>query len=468
VVYPVTVVGAGPGSEKYILPLAWGVVEEADLLVGGESALSIFEAAGKEKIRIRGDLQGVLDHVAEARETKRVVVLLSGDPGFFSLLPLLRKRFGVENLRVIPGISSLQLGCARLGLNWHDMAVASVHGRGLEQLQQVCSAGKVAVLTDEHCTPAVVCRYFLEHGSHFSLVWVLTNLGRPGEEITLTGLKEGAEIDDRGNSIVILLREDACEGISCASEEKAAVEEPAVEDAVEEPAVEGLAVEEEPFFEELVIKEVIEEAVVEELAIEEWRDVVTPGLANELFMRTRTPLSQEEVRALVLSKARLCRGMVVYDLGAGTGGWTVETARLIATGRVYAVERDPAAAELARMNLKRFGLTNAYVVTGEAPDACAEFPRPDCVLVGGSGGRLQDIVQSAASWLCPGGRIVLSAVTPDTFSAAWGLLQGDSWEQLDAVLLQVSRVVSRGEARIFQGENPVFILQAVRREGSDS
>jgi len=78
---------------------------------------------------------------------------------------------------------------------------------------------------------------------------------------------------------VILLREDACEGISCASEEKA---------AVEEPAVEGLAVEEEPFFEELVIKEVIEEAVVEELAIEEWRDVVTPGLANDLFMRTRT------------------------------------------------------------------------------------------------------------------------------------------------------------------------------------
>jgi siroheme synthase len=59
VVYPVTVVGAGPGSEKYILPLAWGVVEEADLLVGGESALSIFEAAGKEKIRIRGDLQGI-------------------------------------------------------------------------------------------------------------------------------------------------------------------------------------------------------------------------------------------------------------------------------------------------------------------------------------------------------------------------------------------------------------------------
>ncbi len=444
-VYPVTVVGTGPGNRDYLLPAALDAVQEADLLVGGKSALSLFSDVEKEKQLIKGELQGILDYIAVMRETRRVVVLLSGDPGFFGLLPHLRKRFGMENLRVIPGISSLQLGCARLGLHWHDLAVASVHGRGLGQLERVCSAGKVAVLTDGQFTPAAVCRFFLEKGCHFPLVWVLTDLGRPGEQVTLTDLQEGAEVVGRGNSIVILLREDSCRGVFSNSKDKAAVEE--------------------PVFEELAVEE---EAVVGEPAVEEWKNVVTPGLANELFVRTKTPLSQEEVRALVLCKARLHKGMVVYDLGAGTGGWTVETARLIAPGRVYAVERDPAAADLARTNLKKFGLSNALVVTGEAPDVCAEFPRPDCVLVGGSGGRLGDIVQSAASWLSPGGKIVLSAVTPDTFSAAWGLLQGDSWERLDAVLLQVSRVVSRGEARIFQGGNPVFILQAVRRKSSDS
>lgn len=447
--YPVTVVGAGPGSREYLLPLAWNAVEEADLLVGGGSALSLFEAAGKEKIQIKGDLQGVLDYIAEVRETKRVVVLLSGDPGFFSLLPRLRKRFGRENLRVIPGISSLQLACARLGLHWHDMAVVSVHGRGLEQLEMVCSASKVAVLTDEHCTPAAVCRYFLERGCHFTLVWVLTNLGRPGEEITLTGLEEGAEIDDRGNSIVILLREDFCEDVSSAGEEKVAY---SINSATPNRDV---------------LSASKAESAIEEKPIEEWKGVVTPGLANELFARAKTPLSQEEVRALVLCKARLRKGMVVYDLGAGTGGWTVETARLIAPGRVYAVERDPAAADLVRANLRRFGLANAQVVTGEAPDACIGFPQADCVLVGGSGGRLQEIIQSAASWLRPGGAIVLSAVTPDTFSAAWQMLQGDSWEGPEAVLLQLSRVVPLGETQIFKGENPAFILRAVRREGSD-
>ncbi len=422
--YQITVVGIGPGSWDYLLPAAQTAVNEADLLVGGESALSLFEDIDKEKCLIKSDLQGVLDYVAAMRETKRVVVLLSGDPGFFGLLPRLRKRFGVENLRVIPGISSLQLGCARLGLHWHDLTAASVHGRELEQLEKACSANKVAVLTDNRFTPAEVCRYFLERGCDFPLVWVLTDLGRPGEEITLTGLAEGAKLDGRGNSIVILLREDSCGSVSRDS---------SVQDV-----------------------------------LAEWKKIVTPGLSNELFIRSETPLSQEEARALVLCKARLRKGMVVYDLGAGTGGWTVETARLIAPGNVYAVERDPAAADLARANLKRFGLTNALVVTGEAPDACADFPLADLVLVGGSGGRLQDIVQSAASWLRPGGNLVLSAVTPDTFSAAWQLLQGDSWEQLEAVLLQVSRVSPRGGARIFQGGNPIFILQAVRRSENAS
>ncbi len=444
--YPVTVVGAGPGSSKYLPPIARQAVMEADLLVGGESALSLFEGAGKEKKQIKGDLQKILDYVAEVRETKRVAVLLSGDPGFFSLLPRLKEYFGEENLQVIPGISSLQLACARLGLYWHDMAVASVHGRGLEQLERVRSADKIAVLTDERCTPGEVCRYFLEQGRSFNLVWVLTNIGRSREEITLTGLKEGAEIDGRGNSIVILLRKKYLPSVSGAGEETALCAPDS------KRSRQGSLGEEER---------------IAEGAVGEWRGVVTPGLDNELFARGKTPLSQQEARALLLCKARLRRGMTVYDLGAGTGGWTVEAARLIAPGRVYAAERDAAAAGLIRQNLKKFGLNNALVAVGEAPEVCADFPPADCVLVGGSGGRLQEILRSAPSWLRPGGAIVLSAVTPDTFSEAWQMLQEDSWEQVETVLLQVSRLAARGGARFFQGENPVFILRAVRREECD-
>ncbi len=446
--YPIRVIGTGPGDKKYIPPVVWEAVEDAELLVGGESALAVFEELDKEKVLIKGELAGVIDIIAKARKTKRVVVLLSGDPGFFSLLPYLKKSFGAESLQVIPGISSLQLACARLGLNWHDMEMVSVHGRGLDCLQGVCCADQLAVLTDDQYTPAAVCSYFLEQGAGFSHVWVLTNLGRPGEEITRTGLKEGAKLDADGYSIVILLREDGCQGVLCESEKG---DDPSAK-------IQGLSGEDENG-----------EAVrCAQSAIKEWTDVVTPGLPNELFLHDGAPLSQEEARALVLCKARLCRGMVVYDLGAGSGGWTVEAARLVAPGRVYGVERDHASAGIARRNLKRMGITNAQIVIGEAPDVCKEFPQADCILVGGSGGRLKEIIDFAASVLAPGKRIVLSAVTPDTFSAAWETLRGNHWEQLDVVLTQTSRVVSRGEARLFQGENPIFILSAVRRKGDVS
>ena len=77
------------------------------------------------------------------------------DPGFFVLLPHLRKRFGMR----ICGLSrdqSLQLGCA-FGAVWHDPAVASAWAWA-GQLGGLF-AGKVAVFNDGQFTPAAVCRF---------------------------------------------------------------------------------------------------------------------------------------------------------------------------------------------------------------------------------------------------------------------------------------------------------------------
>ena len=41
-----------------------------------------------------------------------MVVLASGDPGFFGIVRLLGERFGGENLRVLPGLSSVALAFA--------------------------------------------------------------------------------------------------------------------------------------------------------------------------------------------------------------------------------------------------------------------------------------------------------------------------------------------------------------------
>jgi precorrin-6Y C5,15-methyltransferase (decarboxylating) len=436
--HPIAIVGVGPGSGEYLLPAAAEAVRAADVLVGGRNALALFDFPGKERRLIEGDLDGVLEYIDAARQTRRVAVLLSGDPGFFSLLPRLRRRFGANDIAVIPGVSSLQLACARLGIKWDDLAVASVHGRGPEGLEAIAggSALRAAMLTGPKFPPGAVCRCLLEQGSNFSQAWVLTDLGLPGEEITSGSLEAIAGLQGRGNSILILSRD----GLGAARLQEPAGEEP--DGAGGAACAAGKA------------------GVPGEGPEGDYLDVVTPGLPDELFVQGDAAISQEEARALTLCKARLKRGMTVYEIGAGTGSWTVEAARLVDPGTVWAVERNPEAAALVRANIRKFGVDNVNLVEGSAPEACRGWPPADRLLIGGSGGRLPEILFEAGRWLRPRGRLVITAVTPDTFTSAWKLLQEEPWVEPDTVLVNVARVASRGGARIWSGENPVFILSA--------
>jgi precorrin-6Y C5,15-methyltransferase (decarboxylating) len=490
--FPVTVVGVGPGSREYLLPAAAEAVREADILVGGRNALALFEALGKEQQQIGSDLESVLDYIDTARRDRRVAVLLSGDPGFYSLLPRLRQRFGPGGISVIPGISSLQLACARLGIKWDDLAVASVHGRGLEGLTAIAGAERAAVLTEPRHPPAVVCRYLLQQGSGFVQAWALADLGLPGERIANGSLEVMAGQQGMGNSILILLRDNLdvpqiwgavthsdrhlsvrvpgtnreapCRraGTKAAGGAAAGEQEAGTRVAGEREAGGAAAGEQEAGGAAAGEQEAGGTAagVADAPGLEAYLGAATPGLPDELFIRGEAPISQSEVRALTLCKARLRRGMVVYDIGAGTGSWTVEAARLVAPGTVWAVEQNPAAAALAQANLARFGIGNASLVEGSAPEACRGLPPADCVLIGGSGGRLRGILAAAPSWLRPRGRLVLTAVTPETFSDAWQVLQEEPWEEPEAVLLHLARVAPRGGARIWSGGNPVFILAA--------
>lgn len=435
-VYPITVVGTGPGGRDYLIPAAVAAVENADVVVGSRSALAHFPSAGRERRLIGRDLEEVLDFIDGARHDKKVCVLLSGDPCFYSLLPRLQECFGAKNLKVIPGISSLQLACARLGIAWNELFLASVHGRGDAQLADACSYPRVAVLTDSHFTPGKVCHYFLKRGCSFNTVWVMTDLGRPEEVMTCTTLEEGARMTGRGNSVVILLRERSVVGGAVRGESKL-------------PEKTGLR----KAFEDMGTADVSEFCV----------DLATPGIPDHFFVKGTVAMSQEEARSLTICKARLKKGMTVYEIGAGTGAWTVEVARLIDPGTVWAVEKDHAAVMLVRANLERFGISNVVLVEGEAPFACTCFPPADCVLVGGSGGRLNEILQAAISWLHPGGTLVVTAVTPDTFNTAWQALGREAWKERQAVMVNCARVVQREEAQIWNGENPIFILRAERR-----
>lgn len=207
----VTVVGIGPGSPDYLPPVARRAVERAEVLVGGRRALAMFPgAAEKEQKEIGGDLEEALRFIREKEQAgKRVAVLVSGDPGLFSFLDYLLKRFPRERLRVIPGISSVQAAFARAKLPWHDARIVSLHGRGRDGLlEAVHRSAKVAVLTDRHFPPEALAAYLLEAGVTGKRVTVADNLSYPEERVAVGSLAEIAGLSGFSNAVVIIEDED--------------------------------------------------------------------------------------------------------------------------------------------------------------------------------------------------------------------------------------------------------------------
>jgi len=129
------------------------LLQDATLLAGGGRHLEILGVKRRRAVVFEGDLSEALARI-EGTEGP-VVVLASGDPGFFGIVRLLSGRFGGENLRILPAPSSVALAFARAGLSWDDAVTVSAHGRDPRRAVNVCRAHpKVAVLTSPDFGPA--------------------------------------------------------------------------------------------------------------------------------------------------------------------------------------------------------------------------------------------------------------------------------------------------------------------------
>ncbi len=159
------VAGIGPGNPDYVLPAALRVIREAKVLVGGSRALSDFMREGQRTMAIRGDIPAVLSFIKDAVSESDVVVMVSGDPGYYSLLDALRRSFEEKDLSVIPGISSVQYAFARLALPWHDASLLSFHGRRPSDEELAYSPGRViGMLTDGKNSSRSIPKLLMELG----------------------------------------------------------------------------------------------------------------------------------------------------------------------------------------------------------------------------------------------------------------------------------------------------------------
>lgn len=187
---------------------------------------------------------------------------------------------------------------------------------------------------------------------------------------------------------------------------------------------------------------------------------MAPGIPDEQFRRGKVPMTKRDVRTLTISRLQPEPSLTVWDVGAGSGSLTVEAALFTPGGEVFAVERSEDGCALIRENCGRFGVGHVTVVCGEAPAALIELPDPDRVMIGGSGGRLEEILKLCAGRLRPGGIVVLNLLTPRNLSCALEHLEKPPFTKPEGVYLQASRLDKLGREHYFRAENGVWVITA--------
>ncbi len=204
---PICIVGCGPGAHECVTVEALRVIEHAEVLIGAPRLLDLFSEAAGVRIASQGSIDEVVAAIS-ANQGRRIAVLVTGDPGIASLARLILERFGREACWVIPGVSSVQVAFARLGLDWTGARILSAH-RELPQIDFTAlkAEDKIAILTGSPGAANWAAALAELLGSRWKL-FLAENLTLPGEVVRPISSDELRHATCAKLSILILLRSD--------------------------------------------------------------------------------------------------------------------------------------------------------------------------------------------------------------------------------------------------------------------
>jgi precorrin-6B C5,15-methyltransferase / cobalt-precorrin-6B C5,C15-methyltransferase len=390
----VTVIGC---DDRPPGPAAAKALAEATTVIGAPRHLrSVPIPAGAERKELT-HLSETLRDIDQAAGP--VVVLASGDPGFFGIVRALRAR-GLAPA-VIPAVSSVALAFARLGLDWDDALVLSAHGRDPGKALAAALAHPKAAILTAPLTAADLARSLIAAGKQ---VYAAERLGTPEENVT--ALSASTDLTGLADPNILVALDDRPPG--------------------------------EPRW-----------LAGHQGAPDGW------ALPEDAFVHRDSMITKAEVRALVLARLGPGPSRVIWDVGAGSGSVAIECARFGA--HVVAVESDAAQCKRIETNAATHGV-RVQVQHGRAPRALEGLPPADAVFAGGG----DHAVLQAAIQLANPDRMVVTLAAVSRLAGTAALLTAHGY-QADGVQLQASRLapLPAGQHRL-AAQNPVFIVWGQR------
>ncbi len=395
----VTICGMGMGDGETMTVAAKKAIENADAVIGAKRLLNAFIFKNKEKFE-EISTPDIVDIIKTHKEFDRIVVAMSGDTGFYSgTLKLSEALEGNKDfdVQVLCGISSPVYFCNRIGRPWQNVKMYSAHGRDCNFVSIIKRESETFFLLGGKTGAAEFLKTLSDNGLGFVTVYIGENLSYDTEKIT-KGTPENLKEKD---------------------------------------------------FESLAVALVINEKAYDY--------VVTPGIPDEKFIRGEVPMTKEEVRAVSLSKLRLTRNAVVYDIGAGTGSVSLECAMQAYCGKVFAIEKNAEGCALIEENSKEMGITNLEVICGTAPEALNDLPVPTHVFIGGSSGNMDEIIKTVLK-RNPEVRVVVNTITLESLAEVIGILKNNGIENADIVNINVSKNKRAGRYNLMTAQNPVYVI----------
>ena len=393
----VTLVGIGMGTKDTITTEGLRAIEQADVLIGAGRMLEHFGREDQEKF-VSYRPEEIRDFLQEHPQYQQAAVLLSGDTGFYSGASKLLNVLG-EETEVICGISSMIYFCSALKTTWEDVLAVSLHGRERNLIGLLREHKRIFTLIGSRDGCGKLCRKLVDYDMGEVRVFIGENLSYENERIRQGTAVQFADRKTEGLCVLLLEQPD-------------------------------------------------------------WEPpVVTCGISDDAFIRGSVPMTKEEVRSISVSRLRLTKESVVYDVGAGTGSVSIEVARAAVNGQVYAIEKKPEAVELIRKNRQKFRADNLEIVPGLAPEALEDLPVPTHAFIGGSSGNLKEILQLLLK-KNPKIRVVMNAITLETVGEMLACMKELPFTNVEITSLSAARAKMAGAYHLMMGQNPVTIVSA--------
>ena len=395
----ITIAGAGTGSESHLTPEVKEAINDSDVVFASSRFAELIPR--HKTFHALTNFSKAFELIASMRDS-RVLILVSGDPGIYSLLHLVKRRFPDEEINVLPGISSLQVICAYACEKWDDAKVLSGHGRELSlgKFLNAVERNRVTILfCDSVISPTWACK---------NLAWNMLNI-----EVFI-----GENLGSKDAKI--------SHGIP----------------------------------EELVNCECAELSIM----LIKNNNVYKPvNLRDKDFIREHNiVMTNENVRAVILSKLGLDNDSIFWDIGAGTGSVSIEVANNFPDCEIHAIERKPEAAELISHNAKKFHVHNINIYNDRALQVIETLPKPSHVFIGGSDGELTGILNYLAglknsTTADRNIRVVVACVTLENFNVAYEFMKGMKDFEVVQISVTSSKSLKAG-LTLMSANNPVMIL----------